>query len=66
VLELLEKEGIKGIRVKRLGIPDRFIEHGSQAQLRKDLGLDAAGIAKAVQIFLSGKSKTKQNLSFIR
>jgi 1-deoxy-D-xylulose-5-phosphate synthase len=66
VLELLEKEGIKGIRVKRLGIPDRFIEHGSQAQLRKDLGLDAVGIAKAVQIFLSGKSKTKQNLSFIR
>jgi 1-deoxy-D-xylulose-5-phosphate synthase len=66
LLELLEKEGINGIKVKRLGIPDRFIEHGSQAQLRKDLGLDAAGISDAIQIFLSGKRKTVQNLSVIK
>ena len=30
--------------MKRIGIPDSFVEHGSQAQLRADLGLDAAGI----------------------
>jgi 1-deoxy-D-xylulose-5-phosphate synthase len=29
----------------RLGIPDRFIEHGERAELLADLGLDAAGIA---------------------
>jgi 1-deoxy-D-xylulose-5-phosphate synthase len=53
ILELLEQEEITGIRVKRIGIPDRYIEQGSQAQLRKDLGLDAAGIAATVEEFLS-------------
>jgi 1-deoxy-D-xylulose-5-phosphate synthase len=66
ILELLEQERVTGIRVKRLGIPDRFIEHGSQAQLRKDLGLDAEGIANAVQTFLSGRKKSVQNLSVIK
>ena len=31
--------------VVRLGIPDRFIEHGERGELLADLGLDAAGIA---------------------
>jgi len=33
--------------LKRLGIPDRFVEHGERAELLADLGLDAAGIAAA-------------------
>ncbi len=66
ILELLEQERITGIRTKRLGIPDRFIEHGSQSQLRRDLGLDAAGIAGAAQTFLSGSKKTPQNLSVVK
>jgi len=49
VLELLADERITGLKVKRIGIPDRFVEQGSQARLRKDLGLDAAGIADAVR-----------------
>ena len=53
VLELLEEEKVTGVKVKRIGIPDRFIEQGSQAQLRRDLGLDAAGIAATVEAFLS-------------
>ncbi len=57
ILELLEEEGITDVRVKRLGIPDRYIEHGSQAQLRKDLGLDAAGIAAAAEAFVAAKGK---------
>ena len=56
VLELLADEGMTGVKVKRLGIPDRFIEQGSQAQLRKDLGLDAAGIAAAVEDLLGQKA----------
>ena len=52
VLELLAEEKAFDIRIKRIGIPDRFIEHGSQAQLRKDLGLDAEGIAATVEAFL--------------
>jgi 1-deoxy-D-xylulose-5-phosphate synthase len=56
VLELLADERITGLVVKRIGIPDRFIEHGSQAQLRKDLGLDAAGIAATVRALLGRSS----------
>jgi len=59
VLELLEEERITGVRIKRLGIPDRYIEQGSQAQLRKDLGLDAEGIAAAVEAFLAAKGKSR-------
>jgi 1-deoxy-D-xylulose-5-phosphate synthase len=52
VLELLASEGVYNVKVKRIGIPDRFIEHGSQAQLRKDLGLDGEGIAATIEAFL--------------
>jgi len=52
VLELFADERITGLKVKRVGIPDRFIEQGSQAQLRQDLGLDAVGIAAAVRELL--------------
>ncbi|HPK07416.1 MAG TPA: hypothetical protein PK773_06390, partial [Aminivibrio sp.] len=51
-------EGMPGIKVKRLGIPDRFVEHGSQAQLRKDLGLDADGIVQAVKTLLGRKERS--------
>jgi 1-deoxy-D-xylulose-5-phosphate synthase len=52
VLEMLYDSGLQDVKVKRLGIPDRYIEQGSQAQLRKDVGIDAEGIAVAVQEFL--------------
>ncbi|HLO25969.1 MAG TPA: 1-deoxy-D-xylulose-5-phosphate synthase, partial [Geobacteraceae bacterium] len=57
VLELMEEERVTGVKVKRIGIPDRFIEQGSQAQLRKDLGFDAAGIAATVEAFLGRNNK---------
>jgi len=54
VLELLHDNGMSQVKVKRIGIPDRYIEQGSQAQLRKDVGIDAEGIVKAVQVFMQG------------
>ncbi|MBI2877469.1 MAG: 1-deoxy-D-xylulose-5-phosphate synthase [Candidatus Tectomicrobia bacterium] len=42
VLELLSEEGLGHIPLQRIGLPDQFIEHGSQAILRKKYGLDAA------------------------
>ena len=39
----------KQIKVKRLGIPNRFVEHGSQAQLYKECGFDVEGICQAVR-----------------
>jgi len=36
-------------RLLRLGLPDRFIEHGEQRQLLAAVGLDASGIIAAVR-----------------
>lgn len=46
VLELFNDEGLRDVPVRRIGLPDRFVEHGSQATLRKICGLDRAGILK--------------------
>jgi 1-deoxy-D-xylulose-5-phosphate synthase len=39
--------------VLRLGLPDRFIHHGDQAQLLASVGLDAGGIAAAARARLA-------------
>ena len=36
-------------RIVRLGLPDRFVEHGSVAELQSLLGIDCAGIKKAIK-----------------
>ncbi len=54
VIEFLSEMTIDGLKVKRLGIPDMFVEQGPQKLLRKSLGLDAEGIAREA-FELSGK-----------
>lgn len=56
VLELLERQGVSGVRVKRIGIPDKFIEHGSIRELHRIYGLDAAGIAGQILSFVKMQS----------
>ncbi|MBI4847328.1 MAG: 1-deoxy-D-xylulose-5-phosphate synthase [Nitrospirae bacterium] len=46
VLEELSQSGIEGLKIKLLGLPDKFIEQGAQTLLRKKLGIDAEGIAR--------------------
>ncbi len=59
VLSCLEEE--KGIGkidsydLLRLGLPDRFIEHGSQAILHQQCGLDPASVARQALAFLKMK-----------
>ncbi|PKO56098.1 MAG: 1-deoxy-D-xylulose-5-phosphate synthase, partial [Betaproteobacteria bacterium HGW-Betaproteobacteria-19] len=36
-------------RVLRLGLPDRFIDHGDQGQLLASVGLDKAGILASIE-----------------
>ncbi len=48
VLELLEANNIKAT-VKRIGLPDKFIEHGSQEQLKIDMGLTKSNIIKTIK-----------------
>lgn len=52
VLETLYDNNLQDVKVKRLGIPDHYIEQGSQAQLRKDVGIDAEGILAAAVEFM--------------
>jgi 1-deoxy-D-xylulose-5-phosphate synthase len=47
VLEFMAENGFSA-KVKVLGIPDKFIEHGSQDDLYKECGIDVGGICKAV------------------
>ncbi len=55
VLELLSDRGLTaGREVRRLGLPDRFVEHGAQRALRISLGLDKAGIKAAIRELLAG------------
>jgi len=48
VVELLQQTGISDIQIKNIGIPDEFVEQGSQSLLRAKYGLDAEGIIKQV------------------
>jgi len=42
-------------RVHALGLPDAFIEHGSRRELLRDVGLDPAGIARAVRSYVEAR-----------
>jgi len=57
VLETLERNSLSDVKVKRIGLPDKFIEHGSIKELHNIYGLDAPGIAQDVQSFLSIKNE---------
>ncbi len=41
--------------IKRIGVPDRFIEHGTNEELYKECGMDKQGIIKAVKSMISSK-----------
>jgi 1-deoxy-D-xylulose-5-phosphate synthase len=49
VLEAAADAGISARAVRRLGVPDRFIEHGERAELLADLGLDVTGIVRTCE-----------------
>jgi len=59
VLELLSDRGLFGVTLKRLGIPDIFVEHGSKDVLRKKYELDAVGILKNALALLEQPGKPK-------
>ncbi len=53
VLECLNRAGLNGVSVRRIGIDDEFVEHGSQAILRKKYFLDEEGIYKVCKTHLA-------------
>lgn len=59
VVELLADRGLL-VPVKRLAIPDVFVEHGSPAILREKYGLDAKGILKGALELLEQPARPKK------
>jgi 1-deoxy-D-xylulose-5-phosphate synthase len=61
LIEFLTDEGFTGVEVKRLGVPDRFIPHGTQDELRKMCGFDKDAIAQAsLQLVRRGKKRSRE------
>lgn len=52
VLELFAENGLNNIKIRNIGIPDIFVEHGSQDILRNKYGIDYIGIIKAIKEIL--------------
>src|SRR5437660_9552034 len=53
VLEALAPHGLAG-RVRPIALPDQFLPHGKAAEILKEHGLDAAGIAQATVSAIKG------------
>jgi 1-deoxy-D-xylulose-5-phosphate synthase len=55
VSQVLRGGGCSGVALRRLGLPDRFIEHGPQSVLLEREGLSPAGIAATAREMLQGE-----------
>ncbi|MBF0270506.1 MAG: 1-deoxy-D-xylulose-5-phosphate synthase [Magnetococcales bacterium] len=55
VLEFLAEDGLldTGLKIRNWGLPDRFIPHGTQAELRAELELNVEGLVQRVKKLLS-------------
>lgn len=53
VMECLNKAGLDDVSVRRIGIGDEFVEHGSQSILRKKYHLDEEGIYRVCKLQLA-------------
>jgi 1-deoxy-D-xylulose-5-phosphate synthase len=58
VLEALAPHGLAG-RVRTIALPDRFLPQGKAADILKEFGLDAAGIAQATFSAIKGTVPTE-------
>ncbi|MFA5902426.1 MAG: 1-deoxy-D-xylulose-5-phosphate synthase [Desulfobacula sp.] len=57
VIEMLIDKGITGFSLKRIGIKDCFVEHGSSDILRHDYEVDSTAIINAALEIHDGKNK---------
>jgi 1-deoxy-D-xylulose-5-phosphate synthase len=58
VIEYMNDNSYKA-KVLRLGIPDRFVDHGTQEELYKECGYDAGGIVTTVRNLVHSKILTR-------
>lgn len=55
VLEFYSRHNVFGLRIKNMGIPDYFVEHGSIKEQREETGLTAGKIAANIRALLPRK-----------
>jgi len=48
VLEAANAAGLRTDHIRRLGLPDQFVDHADRNEQLRELGLDADGIVRAV------------------
>ncbi len=60
LLEAANAAGLDTRNIIRLGIPDRFIEHGERGELLADLGLDVNGICATVRRALKVRQEGRE------
>lgn len=59
VLEYLSENNFKNDML-RIGIPDEFIDHGTQSQLHKQLAIDPEGITERITAFCNQKKSSEK------
>jgi len=59
LLEYMSDNGFTP-HVHRIGIPDRFVEHGTVTELRHLIGMDAEAICKAINEMMPASKQQKQ------
>ncbi len=59
VLEYFADKNYK-MNILRIGLPDKFVEHGTQAELHHLLGIDPKGIVRKVKIFSEGRDISEE------
>jgi deoxyxylulose-5-phosphate synthase len=52
-LEFFADDGM-GIQLRRCGIKDQYVSHGSDSQLRKDIGIDIGSFMNDISRCIAG------------
>ena len=65
VVQLLQENGLHNVSFRNIGIPDEYVEQGTQASLRARYSLDADGIVRQVLDMLAGEGEETVSLGNI-
>jgi len=63
VLELLEAHSLKGIDIRLIGLPDKFVEHGAPTILKELYGISSAHVKDTIRAMLGSEEHSFQKQS---
>ena len=63
VAETLTQRGVEGLRLKMVGLPDAYVEHGTVPELWREIGLDAESLARDVLAWARGGARGGRKLA---